>query len=143
MNSIPMPRGRIPSALDNLRPKLAAAAMSIYDDWQQIDGMDIELGAGGICQDVASAMTGSLSEAGFEHMYCVHASVGENHVFVVVLVPGDGVYEIDIPPSVYEVGSGYVWKKREGITIGENDVVIGKIADDMDEDAFADNYAYD
>lgn len=143
MKSIQMPRGRIPAALDSLRPQLAAAAMAIYEDWHQIDGVDIELGPGGICQDVASAMTSSLSDAGFEHMCCVHAGVGENHVFVVVLVPGDGVYEIDIPPSVYEIGSGYVWKKREGITIGEGDVVIGKIADDMDEDTFTETYAYD
>jgi hypothetical protein len=136
-----MPRGRIPQALDNLRPKLAEAAMTVYSDWEQVDGMDETLGAGGICHDIASAITSALSENGFEHTFSVHASVGENHVFVVALVPGDGVYEIDIPPSVYEIGSGYVWKKREGIVIGEDDVAITRIGDAIDPASFEESYA--
>lgn len=136
-----MPAGRIPSGLDDLRPKLAEAAMSVYSEWDQIDGFDEELGSGGICQDIASAMTTALAEHGFEHSMSVHAAVGENHVFVVALIPGDGVYEIDIPPSVYEIGSGYTWKKREGIVIGADDVVIGRISEDMDPEAFEETYA--
>jgi len=115
--------------------------MSIYSGWQQIDGMDDVLGAGGICQDVAAAMIQALSENGIDDALTIHSSVGENHVFVVALIPDDGVYEIDIPPSVYEIGSGYVWTKRENIVIGADDVFIQKIDEAMDVASFEETYA--
>lgn len=134
--------GRIPglTAVEAMLPELAAAAQSIYDAWDQIDGLDEELGSGGICQDVASALAGVLSENGVEDAIHFHQSVGENHVFLVARLE-DGVFSIDIPPSVYEIGGGFVWKKREGIVFGCDDIVISRLEGPMDEDQFIERYS--
>jgi hypothetical protein len=116
--------------------ELAQAAKGVFDLWEQDgEGMDPELGAGGICQDIASAMVESLSAMGVEHALSVHASVGENHVFVVAMFE-DGVFAIDIPPHVYEIGSGYVWKKREDAVFDASSVTFDRIGDRMDPDDF-------
>ena len=56
--------------LDDVRPlvpQLIAAAQQEYDVWDQSgeDG-DPELGFGGICQNIAEAMSGILSEHGID-----------------------------------------------------------------------------
>lgn len=142
MSTFSMPVGSIPAPLASLAPALARAAQTVYSDWNQVDGWDEELGEGGICQDVASAMVGVLSENGFEHARSVSAAVGENHVFVVALLPGEGIFEIDILPSVYEIGSGYVWRKRQNIVIGDSDVTIARIDGSLDVEAFEEAYAF-
>lgn len=136
-----MPTGQFPDTFETLRPKLVEAAQKVYDDWQQVDGFDEELGAGGICQDVAAAMAGVLSEGGIEHCMTVHSSVGENHVFVVAMIPDAGTFMIDIPPSAYEIGSGYVWQKRDGVVLSADDVGIDRIGDATDPDNFYELYA--
>lgn len=119
---------------------LAAAAKAVFDAWDQdFEGYDEELGSGGICQDVASAMVAALSSAGVENAMTFHASVGENHVFVVALLE-DGVFTIDIPPHVYETGSGYVWKKRHDAAFTPDSVVIDRIGEPMDAQAFEEAY---
>ena len=135
----PAGRFHVPAAIRDVLPAIAEAAQRVYDEWEQVDGHDEVLGAGGICQDVANAMTDVLAGAGIEDVLSVHAQVGENHVFVVAMLP-DGIYEIDIPPSVYEIGSGYVWKKREGVTIGSDDVLVGRLGDAMPSDDFSECY---
>lgn len=95
-------------------PDLVLAAQSVYDQWDQIDGFDEELGSGGVCQDIASAMAGCLSDAGFEDVLVVSAAVGENHVFVMALLD-DGVYQVDISPYHYESGGGFVWRKKPDV----------------------------
>lgn len=125
---------------DRIRAELAKAAQAVYDAWEQVDGIDPDLGEGGICQDVASGMVEALSRQGVENALSMPASVGENHVFVVALIPGDGVYSVDIPPSVYEIGSGYVWRKREGVVFGPEDIVVDRIADDMSPADFEGNF---
>jgi len=117
---------------------LAEAARRVYDAWDQVDGMDEELGAGGICQDVASAMGDVLSARGFE-VVTVHASVGENHVYLVALTD-DGVYSVDIPPHVYEIGSGYVWQKREDAVFDPAVVDFMRLEDPMSPDEFEARY---
>jgi hypothetical protein len=129
-----------PTLLTAAMPSIAAKAQEVYDLWEQdVDGMDDEYGAGGICHDIASAIVGELGELGVENALTVHSAVGENHVFVVALVE-DGVYEIDIPPQVYESGGGYVWRKIPGVVFDETSVVIGKIAGPMSRDEFEETY---
>lgn len=134
--------GHIPTSLEiqGKFGELAAAARSVYDEWlQDDDGFDEVLGMGGICQDIASKMLEVLDEAGVKASTTVHSSVGENHVFVVALLD-DGVYSIDIPPHVYEIGSGYVWKKRPDAVFNETVVSMMRIGDPLDEDAFYEQY---
>lgn len=126
--------------LEAALPDLATAAQSVYDAWDQVDGFDEELGTGGICQDIASAMVETLSAHGVEHALSVHAAVGENHVFVVALL-GDGVYEIDIPPHVYETGSGYTWAKKPGVAMTGKDVVFTRLSGPVDPDTFLRDYS--
>jgi hypothetical protein len=126
--------------LISILPDLASVAQSVYDRWDQIDGFDVELGEGGICQDVASAMAGCLSSSGFDDVLTVSASVGENHVFLVALL-ADGVYQIDISPYHYETGGGYVWKKRPGVRFSPEMVAFMKVDGVVTSDEFVDRYA--
>ena len=135
--------GKIPSSQDvEARfPDLAAAAKSVYDDWLQDDnGFDEVLGAGGICQDIASKMSEVLDQAGVQASSTIHSTIGENHVFLVALLD-DGVFQIDIPPNVYETGGGYVWKKRADVVFDASVVSMMKIAEPMDEVTFHQNYS--
>ena len=121
--------------LKSLLPQLAAAAQTEYDAWQQdADGMDEELGAGGICHLIADQMVAILSEEGFEAVATHSDGVGENHVWVTAQIK-EGVVLIDIPPGVYESGGGYVWRKLPGIVFSEKDIVVDRI--DRDPSKFA------
>ena len=54
--------------LQSLAPDLAEAAREVHAGWEQVDGLDPDLGVGGICHDVAAAMCGVLDQHGFEAM---------------------------------------------------------------------------
>jgi hypothetical protein len=115
------------SAVLSLRHDLAAAAQTVYDRWEQdANGEDVELGSGGICQDIAEEQAGVLQAHGID-AGTVSAQVGDQHVWVMAKVR-EGVYEVDIPPSVYEIGAGYNWKKRPGVVFSADDVLIGQIS---------------
>ncbi|NTF17202.1 hypothetical protein G6L37_02000 [Agrobacterium rubi] len=93
--------------LVSLFPQLASAAQSEYDAWQQDDdGMDEELGSGGICHLIADQMVSILSDEGFEATPTHSEGVGENHVWVTAQI-AEGVVSVDIPPGVYETGGGF------------------------------------
>jgi hypothetical protein len=106
--------------------KMAAAAQETYDDWDQDeDGMNDELGAGGICQDVADAIGDVLNSAGIDVKVLDGNGIGEQHVWLAVKLK-EGVFEVDIPPGVYETGGGYSWKKIPGVKFKPSDIVIEK-----------------
>ena len=100
-------------ALEALKPQLAAAAQEVYDEWDE--NLD-EYGGGGICHLIAEAMVGVLDEHDIDATE-QHTTIDENHVFVLAQDPnGAGIFYVDIPPSTYEVGSGYSWSKIKGST---------------------------
>jgi len=108
-------------------PAMLQAAQRAYDAWEQDDeGLDPELGAGGICQDIAEEMAGVLLGQGIDAA-TVSQQVGDQHVYVLARLV-DGVYEVDIPPSVYESGSGYVWRKIPGVRFDESMLSVYKIS---------------
>jgi hypothetical protein len=113
-----------------MRPALANEAAKIHAEWEPDAGPDGDpvVGFGGICQDVAEAMANVLAAADVEAA-CVSASCGEQHVFVIAALL-EGVFVIDVPPSLYETGSGYRWTKRIDTVIEPEDVLIQKISDD-------------
>lgn len=120
------------SLLLSLRPQLAAAAQAVYDRWEQDEnGEDVELGVGGICQDIAEEQAGVLQSAGID-AGTVSAQVGDQHVWVMAKV-AEGVYEVDIPPSTYEIGAGYNWKKRPGVVFTADDVFINEVSKDPND----------
>ncbi len=112
--------------LQSLKAALAAAAQMVYDSWEQDEeGSDEEYGYGGICHDIADAMSEVLSGAGVEAS-SVSQSIGEVHVFVVAKF-AEGVYAIDIPPSTYERGSAYTWSKIKGVRFSAQDIDVSLV----------------
>ncbi|MNU39071.1 hypothetical protein D3C71_277590 [compost metagenome] len=113
--------------LISLSPQLAAAGQQEYDAWaQDEEGNDEELGSGGICHLIADRMVGILCDEGFDAVSTHSDGIGENHVWVTAQT-AQGVVTIDIPPGVYETGSGYTWKKRSGIVFSPSDVILDVI----------------
>ncbi len=111
-------------SLEPLRAKLARAAQEVYDAWQQDEeGVDEELGVGGICQDVAAAHCDVLGAAGFDCYTMDNNGMGEQHVWAIVQVK-EGVYGVDIPPGVYETGGGYTWRKRPDVVFRPDHIEI-------------------
>jgi len=114
------------SSLTPMLPQIAREAQSVYDAWtQDSDGHDEEFGYGGICHSIADAIAGVLEGHGVEAA-TVSQSIGEVHVYVVARFR-EGVYTIDIPPGTYETGSAYTWRKRQGVEIGPEDIVVSQI----------------
>lgn len=113
--------------LDNQIPDMVSATQKAYDQWEQdADGMNDELGAGGICQDIAEEIAGVLSLSGID-AGTVSASVGDQHVYVLAKL-ADGVYEVDISPRLYESGSGYTWKKKPGVKFDPSMISVFRIS---------------
>jgi hypothetical protein len=121
-----------------LLPRLALAAHHAYDQWDQNEeGEDVELGFGGICQDIAEGMAGVLNNAGIDAITIDNGGVGEQHVWVIAKFQ-EGVAEIDISPGVYETGGGYHWKKIPDVVFEPTDIQYGIM--DNDPNNF-DNYS--
>lgn len=117
--------------VEQLAPAFATAAQGIYDAWSQDkDGMDEELGAGGICDQIADAMVAAISE----HLGGqVRATTGlcndVQHVNVIIALR-EGVFEIDIPYSVYERGAAFRWQKIPGVVFTGDDVQFFRLSSD-------------
>jgi hypothetical protein len=119
-------------SLLNARAQFAAAAQKVYDQWDQShpDG-DPELGFGGICQDIAAAISDVVSSLGF-NAGTMSAQCGEQHVWCIAYNEyqdeAEGVqyeaYHIDISPYVYETGGGYTWKKIPEVVFDANHISI-------------------
>lgn len=110
-------------------PQLLKAAQAVYDQWaQDDDGYDDEYGGGGICHDIADAMVGVLTERSIDAMTFSQA-IGDVHVYVIAKF-AEGVYELNIPPYIYERGSGYSWTKLPNVVFKENDVIVNRIHTD-------------
>lgn len=108
-----------------LRPQLAAAAQREYDAWQQDDeGLDEECGEGGICDLVADGIGDVLGKHGIDFTEGGHE--GDDHAWLIAYDDRDA-FGVDIAPGVYETGGGYSWKKRKGVKIGPEDVVVFKL----------------
>jgi hypothetical protein len=122
-------KGSSSLAKDLDKTKIASIAQKVYDEWDQSDEEfgDPELGFGGICQDIADEVADYLSGKGIDAT-TVSSQIGEQHVWVVAKFK-DGTYEIDIPPSVYETGGGYNWKKIPDVKITGDDVVVYRLGD--------------
>jgi len=108
------------SYLNDQKSRLAEAAQRVYDDWSPDDEFD-DYGGGGICDAVANAMSGILSELGFEVVE--GGQEGDDHAYLFVH-DGKRAFSVDIPASVYETGGGYSWRKRPDVTIDASDVEI-------------------
>jgi hypothetical protein len=113
----------------SLRPQMAQAAQKVYDEWDQSgEEGDVELGFGGICQDIAEAIVEVLDHHGIE-AGSVSQSIGEQHVYAIAQVE-EGVFEVDISPYTYERGAGYTWKKKPNVKFAPDDIAVSLIDKD-------------
>lgn len=116
-----------------LLPQLCQAAQATYDAWDASDEEfgDADVGFGGICQDIADAISGVLGEAGIECATVDSGGMGDQHVWCRVLL-NNGIYDVDIAPRVYETGGGYEWKKIQGVVFEPKDVDVYLVEKDVE-----------
>lgn len=115
---------RLSKELHDLRPLMAAAAQMVYEEWEQDEeGVDEELGSGGICDQVSQAIAEVISRNVSDVETFDGGAEGNDHAWTVAQADGEA-YGIDIPPGVYETGGGYNWKRRKDVQILPGHVVI-------------------
>lgn len=94
----------------SLTSQLVAAVQAEYDRWDETD-IDTYAG-GGICHLIADTLVSVLDDGGITA--CTVSSNCEVHVYVACQL-AEGVFTLDVPHRLYEVGGGYSWTKVPGI----------------------------
>lgn len=115
------------SEIQALRGELAAAAQSELDTWVINEaGYDEEFGYGGAC-DAISRKMGDVLAGQLENTEVTDGGQdGDDHAYLLCLRANESVV-VDIPPSLYEVGGGYSWRKRVGVRLEAQDVLVEEI----------------
>jgi hypothetical protein len=114
--------GELYAQLIKLRSSFALAAQQVYDDWVQ--DQDDDLNGGGICQDIADAISTVISQnIQSADTGVVSSACGEQHVWCMVRNDQEA-YEVDIPYHTYETGGGYSWKKIPNVRFNPSDISI-------------------
>lgn len=104
------------------RADAARRVQRIYDAWEQdAEGVDEQYGTGGICDAVAEVLVDALTDAGID-AFTFHYEQ-DNHTVAIALLNGRTV-EVDIPLHLYETGSWYNYKKREGVRFTASHVTV-------------------
>ena len=112
----------ITQVTDEVKRKLAAIAQKVYDDWQQDEeGVDDELGTGGICHIIADEMLDILYDHKIYNL--TTQCTDQPHVYLVGKFK-EGIFTIDIPYYVYESGAAFTWKKKPDVKFDESHVEI-------------------
>jgi hypothetical protein len=97
--------------LNQLRPAMAVAAQQVYDQWDQSDPENDDLGGGGICQDIAEAIAGAIGSVIPDvEAFSISYEIGDQHVATIAMDDKEA-YTVDISPGYYETGGGYNWQK--------------------------------
>lgn len=114
--------------LVSIKTDIAKAAQNVYNQWEQDEeGVDEMYGSGGICDDIADAMCNAVQNK--TKYNCFHLyNEYECHTSIYVYdTLNKKIYNVDIPPHVYEKGYGYNWKKIKDVTFSLNDVKITEL----------------
>jgi hypothetical protein len=119
----------------SLRPQMAQAAQEVYDGWQGEE--DATFGYGGICDEIANAMAGVIVGTLSDVNTTDGGQEGDDHAWVVAYNSVEA-YGVDIPPKLYERGSGYQWTKVPDITFLPQHVEIFKL--DIPVENLGENY---
>jgi len=122
------------SEIQAVFPDLVRLAQAEYDAWEQDeDGLDEELGTGGICHLIAEKFVDRLSRVGAAFggpIVLTNSRTSEQHVNVLIVLD-DGIYELDIPWSRYESGGGYSWTKLPNVSFDAHDIVVERLDYDL------------
>ena len=93
----------------------------IYDEWEQPDP---ERGYGGICDEVAEAVMGVITE-NFNVNTDLGGHEGDEHAWVIIRDEEEKpVIGVDVPCYLYERGAGYTWEKVEDVVFKPEDIQI-------------------
>jgi hypothetical protein len=106
-----------------LRSQMAQAAQAIYDQWDQGDEGDMQSGFGGICDEIAQAISGVIVESLAGVDVTEGGQDGDDHAYTIAYNDTEA-FAVDIPPQVYERGGGYSWQKIEDVRFDANDILI-------------------
>lgn len=110
--------------INALREQMAAAAQAEYDTWEQDeDGLDPELGSGGICDRIAEALSAVICETVADVDPGEYGFDGDEHAALVIR-RGDEQVFVDIDHRLYETGGGYSWRKLDGVVFRAQDVTV-------------------
>ena len=109
-----------------MRPKMAEAAQRVYDEWDQDDEYN-DFGDGGICDAIAQELQGVIASNIADANMTDGGQDGDDHAYTLVSDSSHQIFEVDIPPHVYERGGGYSWTKLPNIVFEPSDVLINKL----------------
>jgi hypothetical protein len=113
--------------LIRLRSAMAKAAQLVYDEWSpDEEGLDDVYGSGGICDDISREISSIIYEKVKDVDIMDGGQDGDDHAYLIVYNDIEA-YIVDIPPGVYEEGSGYNWQKKPNVIITAEDVAIEPI----------------
>lgn len=115
------------SQLIALKPEMIAAAQKVYDEWEQDEeGLDIELGGGGICDQITQALADVIVSNIADVEIVDGGHEGDDHAYLIAL-DEDEACLVDIPASTYEMGGGYSWQKVPDVVFTPDDVIIAPV----------------
>lgn len=115
----------------SLRPKMVQAAQAEYNAWNQNEeGVDMDLGGGGICDRISNAISGVLSEAGIDTTD--GGQDGDDHAYTIAYNDTEA-YGVDIDQHTYEKGGGFNWTKIPGVVFTPNNIEVWPIDRDWIE----------
>ena len=109
--------------LSNLKPDMAMAIQEVLNDWQpNEEGWDEELGYGGACDLISDAISDVIARK-IDVEFHEGGHEGDCHAYIVV-DDGRDAAAVDLPPHIYEVGSGYSWEKIPDVKIESDDITV-------------------
>lgn len=116
---------RMEKVLLSLRENLINTAQVIYNEWEQDEeGIDEFYGSGGICDDIADAMCKVINEKTDYGCFSLYNEYDCHTAIYVHEMETKTIYKVDIPPYVYEIGTGYNWKKIKDVSFNVDNVEI-------------------
>lgn len=107
--------------VQKLFPCIIKEVQQVYDEW---DENPDEYGGGGICHIIADKICELLNNNDIDSG--IVSDPFENHVYSVLKVK-DGIYNLDIPYRIYEIGSYYSFVKIPGVQFDINDLIMYQI----------------
>ena len=111
--------------LKSLIPDFIKTAQTVYNDWEQSeDGESEEYGTGGICDVIADEMCNVVYEKTDYNCFSNYNEIDCHSSIYVYDSDNKLLFNVDIPPYVYETGTGYNWKKLKNIQFQKEDVIL-------------------
>jgi len=111
--------------LVKIRADLILVAQKIYNEWEQDnEGYDELYGTGGICDEIADAMCDVVHGKTDYNCFTLYNEFDCHTSIYVYDIEKKLLYNVDIPPYIYESGIAYTWKKLKDVNFIVDHVAI-------------------